>query len=137
MKWVTLGRICSLVVLSRSSFVYAESPLNKNTKPLDIRLFYSLHYAGEPVVSPDQTKLIFTEYFYDQDQNTDTAFVNLVDISTGSVKAITPNVVGESYIAIDWLDDSHIAYTYNGSIYSKPLQESANGSVVFTPPWQA
>ncbi|KAJ1722433.1 dipeptidylpeptidase [Coemansia erecta] len=137
MKWATLGCLGSLVALFSLSLVYAESALNNNTKPLDIRLFYSLHYAGEPLVSPDQTRIIFTEYYYDQDQNTDTAFVNLVDISTGIVKALTPNVVGESYTAVDWLDDSHIAYTYNGSIYSKPLQENASGSMVFTPPWQA
>ncbi|KAJ1815999.1 dipeptidylpeptidase [Coemansia sp. RSA 2598] len=115
--------------------VLSESALNKNTKPLDIRTYYSLHYVGQPLVSPDQTRVLFTEYYYDQEQNDEAAMVNIVDISSGAVKTLTPNAVGQTYEAIDWLDDSFIAYSYNGSIYSMPAQEDASGSLVFEPPW--
>ncbi|KAJ2699505.1 dipeptidylpeptidase [Coemansia sp. IMI 203386] len=122
-------------MLAAVHLVLCDPSPDKNTKPLDIRTYYSLHYVGEPLVSPDQTRAMYTEYYYDQDQNTDTALINIIDLSSGSIKKLTPNVVGQSYQAIDWLDDNFIAYAYNGSIYSMPAQEDANASLVFDPPW--
>ncbi|KAJ1642771.1 dipeptidylpeptidase [Coemansia erecta] len=137
MRWCRLYQclLISAVVMLRLQSVVSESALNKNTKPLDIRTYYSLHYVSQPLVSPDQTRILYTEYHYDQDQNDEAAMVNMVDIASGTTKTLTPNTVGQNYEAIDWLDDNFIAYAYNGSIYSMPAQEGANGSLVFEPPW--
>ncbi|KAJ2617117.1 dipeptidylpeptidase [Coemansia sp. RSA 1804] len=106
-----------------------------NTKPLDIRLFHSLYRAGSAVVSPDATKILFTQSHYDQDENETATFISVVDIESGESKRLTPDVVGKAYTNPLWFDDNTIGYVHNGSLYQKPLgeEETVNGTMVYKP----
>ncbi|KAI8319718.1 alpha/beta-hydrolase [Martensiomyces pterosporus] len=112
----------------------AKGKYESNTRPLDIRLFHSLNRAGTPVLSPDQTRLLFTQSHYSQDDNKSATFINVLDIASGNITRLTQDKIGLSFSNPLWFDDSTFGYLHKGSIYSQPLQSGVNGSVVYTPP---
>ncbi|KAJ2795168.1 Dipeptidyl-peptidase 5, partial [Coemansia guatemalensis] len=103
-----------------------------NTQPLTVELFHSLHRIGAPAVSPDGTRVLFTQVHYIEEVNKSATFISMVDIASGETVQITEDRAGLSFNNPMWFDDATIGYMHNGTLYQSPLDGEA--SAVFTPP---
>ncbi|KAJ2551080.1 dipeptidylpeptidase, partial [Coemansia sp. RSA 1933] len=105
----------------------------ENQAPLDIRLFHSLSRAGPAVVSPDSTKLLFSQSRYDQDTNASATFISMVDVASGATTVLTPDEPGTACTNPLWIDDQTIGYMRSGALYQQLLRRGENGTEVFRP----
>ncbi|KAJ1963268.1 dipeptidylpeptidase [Dipsacomyces acuminosporus] len=126
--------VCVFALSAFGQAVPQKGRYENNTRPLDIRLFHSLNRAGNAVVSPDHSKVLFTQSHYSQDDNKSASFINVLDIASGSITRLTADVIGKSFSNPLWFDDKTFGYLHKGSLYSQSLDASANGTVVYTPP---
>ncbi|KAJ2008617.1 dipeptidylpeptidase [Coemansia thaxteri] len=108
-----------------------QSAQANNTQPLDIRLFHSLKHIGAPVVSPDATKILFTQSRYHYDDNNSATYISIVD-RVGLAKQVTPSNGGEVYANPLWLDDQTIGYLHKNKLYKQRLDEE-EAAVIFSP----
>ncbi|KAJ2058960.1 dipeptidylpeptidase [Coemansia sp. S146] len=102
-----------------------------NSQPLDIRLFHSLNRIGPPIVSPDATKVLFTQARYIHDDNNSETFINVVDLA-GEIEQLTPAKGGETYGNPLWFDKETIGFLHKNKLYRRGLDE-ANTTTVYSP----
>ncbi|KAJ2028964.1 Dipeptidyl-peptidase 5 [Coemansia sp. S610] len=109
--------------------VSASTAFNDNTRPLDIALFHSLSRIGPPVVSPDATKVLFTQSRYQH--NTTTTYINVVDLA-GRIAQVTPSKGSEAYGNPIWFDNETIGYLHKNKLYKQALN-SSTATAIYSP----
>ncbi|KAJ1795592.1 dipeptidylpeptidase [Coemansia sp. RSA 2399] len=100
-------------------------------KPLDIRLFHSLRRLSPPVVSPDQTRALYTISYYEPDTNKHASYLALLDIATARSTQLTPAVDGMHVSNPLWLSESKAGYLSKGALYQHDLAPLTKGALVF------
>ncbi|KAJ2401585.1 dipeptidylpeptidase [Coemansia sp. RSA 2559] len=105
----------------------------KNTKPLDIRVFHSLHRAGPAVVSPDATRLLLTQSRYDPDEKATATYISVVDVASGATRRLTPDAAGEAYTNPLWFDSKTFGYMHGGALHRQPVAGRSNGTALYRP----
>ncbi|KAJ2584261.1 dipeptidylpeptidase [Coemansia sp. RSA 1836] len=123
--------ICLLHALC--SFGASQSlSASNSTRPLDIQLFHSLTRIGAPIVSPDATKILFSQTRYIQDDNNSETFISVVDLA-GKVKPLTPAKSGEIYGNPFWFgDDETFGFMHKNKLYRQAIDET-NATAIYSP----
>ncbi|KAJ2897461.1 dipeptidylpeptidase, partial [Coemansia aciculifera] len=128
-----VAAISLLCVLCSDLSASQELPASNSTRPLDIRLFHSLSRIGVPIVSPNATKILFTQSRYNQDDNTSNTFISFVDLSGGSVQQLTPAKGGEVYGNPLWFDDDEtFGFMHKNKLYRQAVDDT-NATAIYSP----
>ncbi|KAJ2713560.1 Dipeptidyl-peptidase 5, partial [Coemansia spiralis] len=104
------------------------------SRPLDIETFHSLGRVGAPVVSPNQELALFLTSYYDHTENKSAAYLNCLDISSGTIAQLTENRPGLTVSNPLWFDDQTIGFVKKGALYRQELASNATARVVYDPP---
>ncbi|KAJ2397295.1 hypothetical protein GGI23_003587, partial [Coemansia sp. RSA 2559] len=100
-------------------------------KPLDNKLFHSLRRLSPPVVSPDQTRALYTVSYYEPNTNKHVSYLALLDIATARSTQLTPAVDGMHVSNPLWLSESKAGYLSKGALYQHSLAPLTEGVLVF------
>ncbi|KAJ1882671.1 dipeptidylpeptidase [Coemansia sp. RSA 1722] len=110
----------------------APARTETNPKPLDTHLFHTLRRISSPVVSPDQSRALYTTSRYDPELNKEFSYLCLLDIASGSRTQLTPELLdGERISNPIWLGQGTAGYLAAGSLYQHGLSEQTNGTLLF------
>ncbi|KAJ1828631.1 dipeptidylpeptidase [Coemansia sp. RSA 2599] len=128
-RWIFLAALSGTL---GAVFGQVQAQAEAMLKPLNTRLFHTLRRISPPVVSPDQSRVLYTTSRYDPELNKEFSYLCLLDIATGNRTQLTPEPSDSERISNPiWLGQSTAGYLTRGSLFQHTLTGQTNGMLLF------